>query len=158
MLGFMHCQTWVNEVSQHQLITCWKQSVHVSMQSKCDRCDAAITKYFPQGSRSLAIWAVLMLLHGGAGREHLYFYGRLKGLPERALKDAVDAALQSVNLFSGGVGNKRVSAYSGGMKRRLSVAISLIGDPKVLYVHEPSTVRGPEEEPDTAISWGCEKV
>lgn len=44
-----------------------------------------------------------------------------------------------MNLLSGGVGNKRVSGYSGGMKRRLSVAISLIGDPLVVYMDEPST-------------------
>ena len=44
---------------------------------------------------------------------------------------AVDDSLKSVNLFHGGVGDKQVGKYSGGMKRRLSVAISLIGDPKV---------------------------
>jgi len=44
----------------------------------------------------------------------------------------VDDSLESVNLFHGGVGDKQVGKYYGGMKRRLSVAISLIGDPKVL--------------------------
>ena len=44
---------------------------------------------------------------------------------------AVDDSLKSVNLFHGGVGEKQVGKYSGGMKRRLSVAISLIGDPRV---------------------------
>ncbi|KAL2613896.1 hypothetical protein R1flu_025588 [Riccia fluitans] len=73
------------------------------------------------------------------GREHLLFYGRLKNLKGRALTNAVDASLKSVNLFGKGVGNKRVRAYSGGMKRRLSVAISLIGDPKVVYMDEPGT-------------------
>jgi ABC-type polysaccharide/polyol phosphate transport system ATPase subunit len=46
-----------------------------------------------------------------------------------------DDSLKSVNLFHGGVGNKQVRMYSGGMKQRLSVAISLIGDPKVLIIH-----------------------
>ena len=36
-----------------------------------------------------------------------------------------------MNLYHGGVGDKPAGKYSGGMKRRLSVAISLIGNPKV---------------------------
>lgn len=73
------------------------------------------------------------------GREHLLFYGRLKNLKDAALKNAVDSSLRSVNLFNGGVGDKQAGKYSGGMKRRLSVAISLIGDPRVVYMDEPST-------------------
>uniref|UniRef100_A0A0E0M0B7 ABC transporter domain-containing protein n=1 Tax=Oryza punctata TaxID=4537 RepID=A0A0E0M0B7_ORYPU len=53
-------------------------------------------------------------------KEHLFFYGRLKNLKGAALV-------------------KQVGKYSGGMKRRLSVAISLIGDPKVVFMDEPST-------------------
>jgi ABC-type multidrug transport system ATPase subunit len=45
---------------------------------------------------------------------------------------AIKQSLKSVRLFDGGVADKLVAKYSGGMKRRLSVAISLIGDPKVL--------------------------
>ncbi|KAJ6888539.1 ABC transporter A family member 7-like [Populus alba x Populus x berolinensis] len=73
------------------------------------------------------------------GREHLLFYGRLKNLKGAALKKAVEDSLKSVNLFNGGVADKQAGKYSGGMKRRLSVAISLIGDPKVVYMDEPST-------------------
>ncbi|XP_011047162.1 PREDICTED: ABC transporter A family member 7-like [Populus euphratica] len=73
------------------------------------------------------------------GREHLLFYGRLKNLRGAALKRAVEDSLKSVNLFNGGVADKKAGKYSGGMKRRLSVAISLIGDPKVVYMDEPST-------------------
>ncbi|XVE54827.1 hypothetical protein DITRI_Ditri03aG0113900 [Diplodiscus trichospermus] len=65
------------------------------------------------------------------GREHLLFYGRLKNLRGSDLNQAVEESLRSVNLFHGGVANKQAGKYSGGMKRRLSVAISLIGDPKV---------------------------
>ncbi|KAG8379147.1 hypothetical protein BUALT_Bualt07G0057900 [Buddleja alternifolia] len=73
------------------------------------------------------------------GREHLLFYGRLKNLKGAALTQAVEESLKSVNLFHGGVADKKSGKYSGGMKRRLSVAISLIGDPKVVYMDEPST-------------------
>ncbi|KAL7098745.1 hypothetical protein ACP275_09G037100 [Erythranthe tilingii] len=73
------------------------------------------------------------------GREHLLFYGRLKNLKGAALTQAVEESLKSVNLFHGGVADKQSRKYSGGMKRRLSVAISLIGDPKVVYMDEPGT-------------------
>ncbi|XP_065877086.1 ABC transporter A family member 8-like isoform X2 [Euphorbia lathyris] len=73
------------------------------------------------------------------GREHLLFYGRLKNLKGSALKQAVEKSLKGVNLFNGGVADKQAGKYSGGMKRRLSVAISLIGDPKVVYMDEPTS-------------------
>lgn len=78
-----------------------------------------------------------LLWEGLTGREHLLFYGRLKNLGGDGLKRAVDDGLRSVNLFD--VGNNLVSSYSGGMKRRLSVAIALMGDPLVVYLDEPST-------------------
>ncbi|XP_062224626.1 ABC transporter A family member 8-like [Phragmites australis] len=73
------------------------------------------------------------------GREHLMFYGRLKNLRGATLAVAVEQSLKSVRLFDGGVADKCVAKYSGGMKRRLSVAISLIGDSKVVYMDEPSS-------------------
>ncbi|KFK39851.1 hypothetical protein AALP_AA3G296400 [Arabis alpina] len=73
------------------------------------------------------------------GREHLLFYGRLKNLKGSDLNQAVEESLKSVNLFREGVADKPSGTYSGGMKRRLSVAISLIGSPKVVYMDEPST-------------------
>ncbi|GBF94154.1 ABC transporter A family [Raphidocelis subcapitata] len=73
------------------------------------------------------------------GREHLLFYGRLKGLEGKALVEAVESGLRGVNLWNNGVADKQARAYSGGMKRRLSVAISFVGDPLVVYLDEPST-------------------
>ncbi|KAJ1278484.1 hypothetical protein BS78_04G083100 [Paspalum vaginatum] len=73
------------------------------------------------------------------GREHLMFYGRLKKLKGAALAEAIEQSLRSMHLIAGGVADKLVGKYSGGMKRRLSVAISLIGDPKVVYMDEPSS-------------------
>ena len=69
--------------------------------------------------------------------EHLRFYGRLKNLSGEALEEAVAAKLKDVNLTA--AAKKQVQTYSGGMKRRLSVAISIIGDPLVVYLDEPST-------------------
>lgn len=56
------------------------------------------------------------------------------------LEAAVDDALKAVNLYNNDVGDKQAGKYSGGMKRRLSVAISFIGSPKVVFLDEPSTV------------------
>ncbi len=51
----------------------------------------------------------------------------------------MDEALKGVNLAEQSTRQKLSGEYSGGMKRRLSVAISLIGNPLVVYLDEPST-------------------
>lgn len=61
------------------------------------------------------------------------------------LQRAVESALKDVNLWYGGVNRKLVQKFSGGMKRRLSVAISFVGNPKVVYLDEPSTVSTPPD-------------
>jgi len=72
-----------------------------------------------------------------SGIEHLLFYGRLKNLQGKELDQAVAAALESVKLSK--FGKRQAKNYSGGMKRRLSVACALIGSPMVTYLDEPST-------------------
>ncbi|KXZ51841.1 hypothetical protein GPECTOR_11g28 [Gonium pectorale] len=57
-----------------------------------------------------------------------------KGWDGAALTAAVDAGIRSVRLHVNDAGRRRVSAYSGGMKRRLSVAIAFIGEPQVVYL------------------------
>ena len=70
-------------------------------------------------------------------REHMQFYGKLKQLEGEELEQAIESGLRSVNLWA--VADKQAGRYSGGMKRRLSVAMSLIGSPAVCYLDEPST-------------------
>jgi len=70
-------------------------------------------------------------------RDHVLFFGRLKGLTGDELNKAADQALIDVNLKQ--FEHRRSGALSGGMKRRLSVANALIGNPKVVYLDEPST-------------------
>lgn len=71
------------------------------------------------------------------GEEHLRFYGRLKDLGGKALDDEVALRLQQVELHNDG--HKAAGAYSGGMQRRLCVAIALMGTPAVIALDEPST-------------------
>ena len=78
-----------------------------------------------------------LLWEGLTAAEHLQFYGRLKNLAGAELARAVDQGLRSVNLQA--VARDLVGSFSGGMKRRLSVAIALMGDPLVVYLDEPST-------------------
>jgi ABC-type multidrug transport system ATPase subunit len=69
--------------------------------------------------------------------EHLSFYGRLKGLSGQELEDDIIEKLEQVQLLE--VRNKMAGEYSGGMKRRLCVAIALIGSPKIILLDEPTT-------------------
>ena len=69
-------------------------------------------------------------MHYFAGHLQHDMFWVLLSIPLLCLQ-AVEESLKSLNLFHGGVSDKQAGKYSGGMKRRLSVAISLIGDPKV---------------------------
>lgn len=69
--------------------------------------------------------------------EHLLFYARLKGVKRSREGVVVERALKHVNLF--GARKKRSSNLSGGMRRRLSVAMAAIGNPDILILDEPTT-------------------
>ncbi|KAI9184058.1 hypothetical protein H9P43_003111 [Blastocladiella emersonii ATCC 22665] len=69
--------------------------------------------------------------------EHLLFYARLKGIPPSQENEAKDRALASVKLQA--FENRLSKGLSGGEKRRLSIAIALTGDPKVVFLDEPTT-------------------
>ena len=71
-----------------------------------------------------------------SGQENLEFFGQLKGLSKKALNDEIAHVAQVVDLTAHL--NKSVSGYSGGMKRRLSLAIALLGNPQLLILDEPT--------------------
>jgi len=83
------------------------------------------------------------------GKEHLEFYARIKGLRGHELDQEVKKMLSKVNLLD--AQNRYSAKYSGGMKRRLSVAIAILGSPKVIYLDEPSTGLDPKSRKDL---WG----
>lgn len=76
-----------------------------------------------------------------SGREHLQIYGSVKGVKWSRVRAEADELLEKVKLTHAAL--QRSSAYSGGMKRRLSVAIALLGDPKIVYLDEPTTGMDP---------------
>lgn len=71
------------------------------------------------------------------GREQLQMYARLKGLPEAEVVRVADSTLRRVGL--GPFADRLSGQYSGGNKRKLSLAIALVGNPRVVYLDEPSS-------------------
>jgi len=75
------------------------------------------------------------------GREHLSFYGRVKGLTGTELQTQIAMLLNVLSLNK--YANRRAGTYSGGNKRKLSVAIAMIGNPPIVFLDEPSTGMDP---------------
>eukprot|EP00743_Colponemidia_sp_Colp-15_P008092 GILK01008768.1.p1 GENE.GILK01008768.1~~GILK01008768.1.p1 ORF type:complete len:953 (+),score=144.68 GILK01008768.1:132-2990(+) len=75
-------------------------------------------------------------------REHLRMFAQLKNIPKNEIESEIDQKLTEVGLLD--VGNALTGTFSGGMKRRLSVAISSIGDPRIIFMDEPTTGMDPQ--------------
>ncbi|WP_026582698.1 ABC transporter ATP-binding protein [Bacillus sp. J33] len=74
------------------------------------------------------------------GRENLMMIAKLRGVSNPA--QVTDNLLARFNLTD--AANRRADKYSGGMKRRLDIAMSLIGTPAVIFLDEPTTGLDPE--------------
>jgi ABC-2 type transport system ATP-binding protein len=75
-----------------------------------------------------------------SGRENLILVARLRHLPDAA--GIADDLLARFSLTE--AGGRKVATYSGGMRRRLDIAMSLIGNPAVVFLDEPTTGLDPE--------------
>jgi ABC-2 type transport system ATP-binding protein len=71
------------------------------------------------------------------GRENLEMMGRLRRLRRRAARARATELLERFDLAE--AGDRRVSSYSGGMRRRLDLAAGLVGSPEVIFLDEPTT-------------------
>jgi ABC-2 type transport system ATP-binding protein len=76
------------------------------------------------------------------GRENLMLQGRIQGVPGGELRRRVDELLDLVGISD--AANRVVRGYSGGMKRRLDIALGLVHRPSVLFLDEPTTGLDPE--------------
>jgi len=76
------------------------------------------------------------------GRENLRYTARLNGLEREEGETRIDALLQQAGL--GGAADRRVDTYSRGMRQRLGIADTLIKDPDVVILDEPTVAIDPE--------------
>uniref|UniRef100_A0A669R2C8 ATP binding cassette subfamily A member 4 n=1 Tax=Phasianus colchicus TaxID=9054 RepID=A0A669R2C8_PHACC len=76
------------------------------------------------------------------GREHLYLYARLRGVPAEEIKRVAEWGIQKLGLPM--YADQLAGTYSGGNKRKLSTAIALIGCPPLVLLDEPTTGMDPQ--------------
>jgi ABC-2 type transport system ATP-binding protein len=75
-------------------------------------------------------------------RENLRFWGRMYSLKGEALKQRIDSVLDIAGLADRA--DEKVETYSGGMKRRINIAVGLLHEPKILYMDEPTVGIDPQ--------------
>jgi ABC-2 type transport system ATP-binding protein len=76
------------------------------------------------------------------GRENVQLFGELYSVPRASLGPRVDYVMEKVGLMD--EAGRRVGKYSGGMKRRVSIAMALVTDPKIVLLDEPTVGMDPQ--------------
>uniref|UniRef100_A0A3Q1IPV7 ABC transporter domain-containing protein n=1 Tax=Anabas testudineus TaxID=64144 RepID=A0A3Q1IPV7_ANATE len=84
------------------------------------------------------------------GREHLELYARLRGVQEDSVAKVAQWGVKKLGLIQ--YAEREAGGYSGGNKRKLSTAISLIGAPPVIFLDEPTTGMDPKAK---RFLWNC---
>ncbi len=98
--------------------------------------EAAVRRSIGVATQALSLYEDL------SGEENLTFFGRIQGLSGARLKERTREALDFVGLEDRRKGP--VGTYSGGMKRRLNLAVALVHDPDVLLLDEPTAGVDPQ--------------
>jgi ABC-2 type transport system ATP-binding protein len=80
------------------------------------------------------------------GREHMRLQTALQGVPKSERRARGDALLERVGLAE--AADRKVRGYSGGMKRRLDLALALVHHPRILFLDEPTTGLDPQSRSD----------
>jgi len=76
------------------------------------------------------------------GRENVKLFGELQSVPKKTLDGRTDYVIEKVGLME--EEGRRVGKYSGGMKRRVSIAMALVADPRVVLLDEPTVGMDPQ--------------
>ena len=76
------------------------------------------------------------------GKENVQLFGALYSAPKKSLGGRVDYVLEKVGLMDDA--GRKVSKYSGGMKRRVSIAMALVTDPRIVLLDEPTVGMDPQ--------------
>ena len=100
------------------------------------RADVASRRLIGIGTQDLSIYPDL------TARENLRFFGKLYGLRGRDLDTRAAEVLAAVGLTDRA--NDRAGTFSGGMKRRLNLAVAVVHGPKLLFLDEPTTGVDPQ--------------
>jgi ABC-2 type transport system ATP-binding protein len=80
------------------------------------------------------------------GRDHMRLQTTLQGVPKSLRRARGDELIERVGLTD--AANRKVGGYSGGMKRRLDLALALVHSPRVLFLDEPTTGLDPSSRAD----------
>ena len=80
------------------------------------------------------------------GRDHLRLQATLQSVPKEQRNPRAEELLHRVGLVD--AADRKVSGYSGGMKRRLDLALALVHSPRVLFLDEPTTGLDPQSRTD----------
>jgi len=80
------------------------------------------------------------------GRENLMLFAQLRGLRNRPARRRAEELIERFDM--GHAADRRVSTYSGGMRRRIDIAVALVVPPRVLFLDEPTTGLDPRSRRD----------